>query len=137
MITKTAKPKPKAKPKVAAEMTLPAMQAAVADLPPTMSTPDEIRARREARKANPKPKVEPKAKPAPKPVEPAKETPRNDHEFTPANLIAWREKLGLSQREAAKALGTARQSYSNYEAGKASIPKFIGLACQALASKTR
>jgi DNA-binding XRE family transcriptional regulator len=109
---------------------------AIASLPKKKSTNAEIAARRAERDAKPKvakAKPAPKPKPAPKAVE--KETPRNDHEFTPAALIAWREKLGISQREAAKALGTARQSYSNYEAGKAAIPKFIALACQALAAK--
>ncbi|ESZ63503.1 hypothetical protein X728_09140 [Mesorhizobium sp. L103C120A0] len=49
----------KAKVKAARKMTLPAMKAAVADLPPTRSTPEQIAERRAARAAardaNPKP----------------------------------------------------------------------------------
>ncbi|MEI9428661.1 helix-turn-helix domain-containing protein [Mesorhizobium sp. Cs1299R1N3] len=123
----------KAKARSVSKMTPAAMKAAVANLPPTKSSAAEIEARRKARMdAPPKPKPEPKPVEAKVPGE-AKDTPRTHHEFTSANLVAWRDKLGISQREAAKALGIARQSYSNYEAGSVTIPKVVALACQALA----
>jgi|GEM_PF-3170251 len=130
--TKTPKPKPKPKVVKAEDML------AIALSPRVKSTPAEIEARRAERRATPKPKPKvkeapkPTAKPKPAPIQ--KETPRTDHEFTPADLTKWRESMALSQREAAKALGVARQSYSNYEAGKVPIPKLVALACQALAA---
>ncbi|RJG43730.1 helix-turn-helix transcriptional regulator [Mesorhizobium sp. DCY119] len=62
-------------------------------------------------------------------------TPRHDHDFKAGDLIAWRNSLDLSQNRAAKALGVARQSLIEYEAGRRPIPKYIWLACQLLAHR--
>jgi transcriptional regulator with XRE-family HTH domain len=35
----------------------------------------------------------------------------------PQNLLAWRERAGLTQEEAAKLLGTSQSVYSRWEAG--------------------
>jgi DNA-binding XRE family transcriptional regulator len=47
-------------------------------------------------------------------------------------LAAWRQRMGYSQRDAAKALGCSRGALAGWEAGQA-IPRYIGLACAALA----
>jgi transcriptional regulator with XRE-family HTH domain len=56
--------------------------------------------------------------------------------MTPAELTAWRARLGLSKVEAAKALGCARYSLAIWEQGKRPIPKYIELACQWLALRS-
>ncbi len=53
--------------------------------------------------------------------------------LTPSTLIAWRERMALSQREAAIALGCSRGALAGWESGKTTIPKYIGLAMSALA----
>ena len=44
----------------------------------------------------------------------------------------WRERMALSLRQAAEALGVNKQSIINYEAGR-DPPAYIGLACSAFA----
>jgi transcriptional regulator with XRE-family HTH domain len=47
-------------------------------------------------------------------------------------LIAWRERMGYSQRDACSALGCSRGAWAGWEGGQ-KIPRYIGLACAALA----
>jgi transcriptional regulator with XRE-family HTH domain len=47
-------------------------------------------------------------------------------------LKAWRARLGLSQTEAAKALGLSIRGYQNYESGERAIPHPVALACKYL-----
>src|SRR5215472_650540 len=53
--------------------------------------------------------------------------------MTPAALLAWREHMGYSQRDASVALGCSRMAYGGWELGKHQIPAYIELACDALA----
>lgn len=59
--------------------------------------------------------------------------------MTPADLRAWRERLSLTQGEAAKRLGLGKSTYVNYERGARSdgypvrIPRTVALACAAVA----
>ena len=55
----------------------------------------------------------------------------------PADFKRWRKSLGLSQKEAAHALGLKRRVVQYYEKGerdgeKVEIPKAVRLACYAL-----
>jgi transcriptional regulator with XRE-family HTH domain len=52
---------------------------------------------------------------------------------SPVTLSAWRESMGYSQRDACKALGCSRSAWTRWEAGGHSVPRYIGLACAALA----
>lgn len=53
--------------------------------------------------------------------------------MTAADFNAWLSRLGYSQRDAAKALGCARQTISGYASGETTIPHYIALACAAVA----
>lgn len=53
--------------------------------------------------------------------------------MTAADLTAWRTALGISRAEASRRLGCAENSLAAYEAGKTRIPRYIALACAALA----
>lgn len=46
---------------------------------------------------------------------------------------AWRERMGLKKIEAAEALGISRNMPQRYEDGLAPIPRYIALACAAVA----
>ncbi len=48
--------------------------------------------------------------------------------MTPEQLASWRLGLYLSKRQAAAALGVARNTYRAYEMGKHPIPRYIWLA---------
>lgn len=48
--------------------------------------------------------------------------------MTPEQIMAWRHGLMLSKRQAAAALGVARNTYRAYEMGKYPIPRYIWLA---------
>lgn len=50
-----------------------------------------------------------------------------------ASLIAMRKRLGLSQRSLADRLAIGTRTLSNYETGKTPIPRYVALACAALA----
>jgi transcriptional regulator with XRE-family HTH domain len=52
--------------------------------------------------------------------------------MTADNLKAWRKRLNLSLDKAADALGCAKGTLISYERG-GRIPKYIALACTALA----
>ncbi|MBK1664021.1 XRE family transcriptional regulator [Rhodospirillum rubrum] len=59
--------------------------------------------------------------------------------MTPADFKHWRKLLGLSQKEAAEALGLKRRVVQYYEKGErdgdeVSVPKIVRLACWALQS---
>jgi len=56
----------------------------------------------------------------------------------PEDFKAWRKSLGMSQKEAAEALGLRRRIVQYYEKGvrdgaRIDIPKTVRLACYALA----
>jgi len=58
--------------------------------------------------------------------------------MTPADLHAWRQRLGLSKAGAAAALGLSYSAYRYYEAGQrdgkpVEIPRTVALACAAVA----
>lgn len=48
-------------------------------------------------------------------------------------LAAWRERMGYSQIDACKALGCSRGAWAGWESGTHKAPRYIGLACAALA----
>jgi transcriptional regulator with XRE-family HTH domain len=57
----------------------------------------------------------------------------------PSDFKRWRKTLGLSQKQAAEALGLKRRMVQYYEKGqrdgeKVAVPKTVRLACYALAS---
>ena len=57
----------------------------------------------------------------------------------PSDFKRWRKTLGLSQKQAAEALGLKRRMVQYYETGqrdgeKVAVPKTVRLACCALAS---
>ena len=52
--------------------------------------------------------------------------------MTSDELIAWRQRLKLTQAEAATKLGCGRRSLQQWEKG-AEIPLYIALACAAVA----
>lgn len=60
-------------------------------------------------------------------------------DMKPADFKRWRKSLKLSQKEAGEALGLKRRVVQYYEKGErdgetVKIPKYIRLACSALAS---
>ncbi|MEQ9334445.1 helix-turn-helix transcriptional regulator [Thalassobaculum sp.] len=60
-------------------------------------------------------------------------------EMKPGDFRRWRKSLKLSQKEAAEALGLKRRVVQYYEKGErdgetVKVPKYIRLACSALAS---
>ncbi len=60
-------------------------------------------------------------------------------EMKPGDFKRWRKSLKLSQKEAAEALGLKRRVVQYYEKGErdgeaVKVPKYIRLACSALAS---
>jgi transcriptional regulator with XRE-family HTH domain len=59
--------------------------------------------------------------------------PNDAKPIDPKTVIAWREAMGYSQRDAAEALGCSRASIQNWEQGINECPRYIGLAMAALA----
>ncbi len=55
--------------------------------------------------------------------------------MTPEAFTLWRHTHHLSKREAAAALGIARNTLRAYETGRYRIPRYIALACEALTSR--
>lgn len=53
--------------------------------------------------------------------------------LTGAVLAEWRIRMGYSQRDACEALGCSRTAWSNWETGRHRTPRYVGLACAALA----
>lgn len=49
------------------------------------------------------------------------------------DLIEWRKRLGVSQEAASALLGCGKRSIQHWESGKNAIPKYIALACAAVA----
>lgn len=45
----------------------------------------------------------------------------------------WRARLGLSKLAAARALGMSKDTTPRYESGQIKIPKYVALACAAIA----
>jgi DNA-binding XRE family transcriptional regulator len=54
--------------------------------------------------------------------------------MTPDELIQWRTSVALSKRQAAEALGLARNTFRAYETGKQPIPRYIELAVRSLSN---
>ena len=52
-------------------------------------------------------------------------------------LKAWRERMGLTQTAAAKALGCARNSLLAWESGASRCPHYITLACAELERRAK
>jgi transcriptional regulator with XRE-family HTH domain len=55
--------------------------------------------------------------------------------MTAGEFKEWRRRLGLSQEQAAEALGLSRNTIARYEAGH--TPQIVDLACEHLESKLR
>lgn len=53
--------------------------------------------------------------------------------MTPSELVAFRQRLKLSQKALALALGVGRRTLGLYESGARPVPKTVALACAALA----
>lgn len=53
--------------------------------------------------------------------------------MTSEQLHQWRETLGFSQAEAARRLKVSTRCYERWEAGERQPPRFLGLACAAIA----
>ena len=53
--------------------------------------------------------------------------------MTGHDLTRWRELLHMNKGEASKELGCDRDAYSRWEAGLSKIPRYIALACAAIA----
>lgn len=71
-----------------------------------------------------------------------KKTADNELDMKPGDFKRWRKALKLSQKEAAEALGLKRRVVQYYEKGErdgeaVKIPKYIRLACSALAAGVR
>ena len=56
--------------------------------------------------------------------------------MTPADLTAWRNRLGLSQSGAAARLNTPVDTYQNWEQGRRRIPGVVEVAMQAVSKET-
>jgi DNA-binding XRE family transcriptional regulator len=54
--------------------------------------------------------------------------------LTAATFKAWRERLGMTATDAARAIGCSRTSIGAWESGRNKIPRYIALACQAIAN---
>lgn len=52
--------------------------------------------------------------------------------MTPADMRAWRSAMDYTQQQAAQALGVSLRTVKAWEAGFASPPAFLALACAAL-----
>lgn len=57
--------------------------------------------------------------------------------MTGESLLAWRKARGFSQADLAAALGCSRRALVNWEAGVYAVPRYIALACAALAKKLK
>lgn len=51
----------------------------------------------------------------------------------PESLTAWMERLSLKKVTAANELGISRSTLDRYLDGSSEIPRYIGLACAAIA----
>lgn len=53
--------------------------------------------------------------------------------MTAASLKAWRERMNFTQKKAADEIGCSVRSITNWEGGVADVPRYIALACAAIA----
>jgi len=84
------------------------------------------------------PKKAPAKAPAKTPARAPAKSSAAEAAMPPAAFKRWRKSLGLSQKEAAAALGLKRRAVQYYEKGERGgdavpIPKTVRLACYALA----
>jgi predicted transcriptional regulator len=63
----------------------------------------------------------------------AKEKTIHYAKLTGQTLTEWRERMGYSKTDASDALGCSRTAWRGWEEGTQDIPRYIGLACAALA----
>ena len=63
----------------------------------------------------------------------ATNTVENDPILNGSILKSWRERMGFSEREACKQIGCSRNAWAGWEKDEQKIPRYIGLACAALA----
>lgn len=59
--------------------------------------------------------------------------PSDPMPFGKDELAAWRKRMGYNTRQAPEELGCSRAAYLGWEAGRKPVPRYIGLACTALA----
>jgi DNA-binding XRE family transcriptional regulator len=52
---------------------------------------------------------------------------------TKTDLIEWRRRLSLTQEQAAGSIGCSKRSIVIWEQGARDVPKYIALACAAIA----
>ena len=52
--------------------------------------------------------------------------------MTPEDFKAWRERLDMTQQEAADAIGVTKRSVQMWEAGDRPIGRTVALACAAI-----
>jgi transcriptional regulator with XRE-family HTH domain len=62
-----------------------------------------------------------------------KNTTPQEPKLTARVLLSWQERMGYSQRDACEALGCSRGAWSGWVTGTQQPPRYIGLACAALA----
>lgn len=53
--------------------------------------------------------------------------------MTPKALVAFRDRLGMNKSAFAEALGIDRKTLNRLEASPRAVPRYIALACSALA----
>jgi DNA-binding transcriptional regulator YiaG len=53
--------------------------------------------------------------------------------FTSEAFAEWRERMGFTVTDCARELGCAEESVRRWERGESRPPRYIGLACSALA----
>lgn len=50
------------------------------------------------------------------------------------SLADWRNAMGYTQVDACRALGCSRNAWASWESGRTKAPRYVWLACAALAS---
>jgi hypothetical protein len=56
--------------------------------------------------------------------------------FAAADFVAWQERVGLSNQEAADALGVSLPTIKNLRSGKTRVSNAIAIACRAMAAES-
>ena len=66
-----------------------------------------------------------------------KKSNRPSRPMTSEKLSEWRKRMGYTRVDAARELGCLRAEWRSWEEGEAKIPRYIALACAALALAMR